>query len=365
MNKKMKIAVSGPGLIGRQHVRLIMQNRNCELAAIIAPNSQENQEFCQSLSVPFFSDYADAIENLDLDGVIISSPNKFHYEQALLSLRKGVPTLVEKPLTDDLATAKLLVEAAELTGVPLLVGHHRTYSPLVNVVLDFLNSSRFGELVCLNGSALFLKPDHYFEDGPWRKSKGGGPILINLIHEIGLMRTFGGEIKTVQALASHNQRKFEVEDTVAIMLEFETGALGSFVLSDAAASSKSWEMTAGENSAYPFFPNEYCYHLAGTMGSIDFPTMAMRWYSNNEARSWWKPFEEDRLLVNRADPLGRQFDHFLDVIKGVETPRVSARDGYENLRVLEAVNKAIQTKSAVSIKDISSAGGVRAVSRDC
>lgn len=346
-----KILLSGPGLIGRQHVRLVQERDDCELVGIVAPDTDENSIFAKSVLTPLFSDFVNALTSTSPDGVIISSPNHFHYEQAALCLNAGVPALVEKPITDSLEDAARLTELVEQTSIPLLIGHHRTYSPLVDIVLEFLRSERFGRLVAINGSALFLKPDHYYEDGPWRKVKGGGPILINLIHEIGLMRTFAGEIHAVQAVASSSLRGFEVEDTVAINLEFSNGALGTFILSDAAASSKSWEMTAGENPSYPFFPQDSCYHMAGTMGSIDFPSMSFRTYPNEDGRSWWKPFELDQLTVHRADPLVRQLDHFLDVIRNGTPPKVSAFDGYKNMRVLVAVNEAIASGARTYVSE--------------
>lgn len=349
MSTTPRLMLSGPGLIGRTHARIISDNEECDLAVIVAPDTEENRSVAKKFDVAFYSDFNAALDAEHIDGVIISSPNSFHFSQAMACVKRGLPALVEKPITDNLNEAAVLADAVEAAGVPLLVGHHRTYSALLDTALDFLRSRSFGRLVALQGAALFLKPDHYFLDGPWRALKGGGPILINMIHEIGLMREFGGEIVAVQAIGGNHIRRFEVEDTVAISLMFATGALGTFILSDAAASSKSWEMTSGENPAYPYFPNEACYHFAGTNGSLDFPSMRTKTYSSPEGRSWWKPFEEATLEVARQDPLKVQISHFLDVIRGEVIPRVSARDGYVNMLVLEAIQKSIKSGCLVEI----------------
>jgi predicted dehydrogenase len=196
---------------------------------------------------------------------------------------------------------------------------------------------------------MFYKPDGYFDEAPWRRQPGGGPILINMIHEIGNLRALCGEIVAVQAFASNATRGFPVEDTVAINLRFANGALGTFMLSDTAASARSWEQTSQENKSYATYPDEDCYVIVGTDGSLAVPTMRLKSYARKEDRSWWKPFRTDVAAIDRADPLERQLAHFCAVIRGEAEPRVTARDGLANLRVTEAIAEAARTGKIISL----------------
>lgn len=349
MSDRLRILVCGPGLIGRKHAQLIIQSDRCELVALVGPDSGDNMSFASQCGVPLYDRLDMAVSKVGVDAVILSSPNACHHEQALFCIRNKIPVLVEKPLTDDIRHAAMLVDESNRQGVPVLVGHHRAHSPLLDTASGFLSSAAFGRMVCVQASALFYKPAHYFIDGAWRARKGGGPLLINMIHEVGLLRHFCGEISAVFAAAGHHVRGFEVEDTVAITLEFASGALGNFLLSDTVASSKSWEMTSGENSSYPFFPDEYCYHFGGTRGSLDFPSMHVRTYVADTDPSWWRAFAKDRLLTERADPLARQLEHFVDVARGVDTPKVSALDGYKNMLVVKAISDSISKRARISI----------------
>ncbi len=352
MKGSLSFLLSGPGLIGEKHAALIQDQPDAALAAVVAPDSAKNRAFAEARNAAFYTNVAQALDCESIDAAIISSPNEFHYEQAIQCLNHAVPVLVEKPLTDNLDNAAALAEASRLKGVPVLVGHHRTYSPLLQVARSFLNSQAFGRLVCVQGCALFYKPDGYFEAGPWRTRKGGGPILINLIHEIGILRYLCGEITSVSTTKSRAIRDFEVEDSAAVVLTFENGAIGTFLLSDTAASSKSWEMTAGENPAYPHFPSQDCYHFAGDMGSLDFPSMRTRTYLGASEKSWWRAFAEDQMALEHQDPLACQLDHFVDVVANRATPAVTAWDGYANMVVLEAIEQAATQERVVHVAEV-------------
>jgi len=266
----------------------------------------------------------------------------------LACLEQALPVLLEKPLASSVAEGETLARAERERGARVLVGHHRTHGATLRQAREIVASGALGRLVAVNGSATFVKPDDYFEAGPWRREAGGGPIPINLIHEVHSLRLLCGEIVAVQALASNATRGFAVEDTVVINFRFASGALGTFVLSDTAASPRSWEQNAGENPAYDHHPDEDCYIVAGTHGSLAIPTMRLHRYADNGARSWWRPLELVRLPLERDDPIERQLAHFVDVIRGDAEPLVDVEGALANLRITEAVAEAVRTGATVA-----------------
>jgi predicted dehydrogenase len=211
---------------------------------------------------------------------------------------------------------------------------------------EVVQSGVLGPIVAVMGSAVFYKPDDYFEvGGGWRRQPGGGPILLNLIHEVNNLMSLVGDIVSVQAMASNATRGFPVEDTAAILFRFAGGALGTFMLSDTAGSARSWEQTSQENKDYSTYEDEDAYVIAGTTGSLAIPTMRLKVFPGK--RSWYEPFETSTIDIDRTDPLANQVEHFAAVIRGEAEPIVSGRDGLNTLRVSEAVTEATRTGQIV------------------
>ncbi|MBL8311855.1 MAG: Gfo/Idh/MocA family oxidoreductase [Burkholderiales bacterium] len=345
---KTRIAIAGAGLIGRSHISVAQASATVELVAIVDP-SPGAQAVATAAGVRLYQDLGDMLLHERPGGVVLATPNALHVPQALQCVEAGVPCLVEKPIAPTVAEAETLVAAVKERGGRVLIGHHRAHSPIMAKAREVVQSGQLGRVVGVMGSATFFKPDHYFADGPWRREIGGGPILINMIHEVHNLRMLCGEVTAVQAIKSHAVRGFAVEDTVAITLQFAGGALGSFLLSDVAASARNWEHTSQENKAYPTYADEDCYVINGTQGSLSVPTMRIKTYPRGEDRSWWKPFEVGVVGLVREDPLVRQMEHFGAVVRGEAEPIVSARDGLENLRITEAITRAAETGALVRL----------------
>ena len=285
------------------------------------------------------------------DGLILATPNQLHVPQALQCIAAGLPILPEKPIATTVAEGEQLVRQVEAKGAKVLIGHHRAHSPIMAKAKEVVDSGKLGKLVAIMGSATFFKPEQYYLDGPWRRELGGGPILLNMIHEVHNLRMLCGDIIAVQALASHATRGFPVEDIVAINLRFASGMLGTFLLSDTAACPRSWEQTSQENKAYATYDDEDCYVITGTNGALSVPTMRLKTYPRPEDRSWWKEFEVGVVGMVRDDPLKHQIEHFGAVIRGEAEPLVSARDGLLNLRITEAIAEAAATGRVIEISN--------------
>jgi predicted dehydrogenase len=348
MSQRTRIAVVGAGLIGLTHIRLAQASPTCALAAIVEPVAVA-REAAACFGVPVYATLDESFAATEVDGVIVASPNRFHVEQALRCIDAGVGVLIEKPVADTVAEGERLAQEVEARRARVIVGHHRAHGAVMQRAKAAIEAGRLGRIVAVTGSATWVKPAHYFDDGPWRREIGGGPILINMIHEVHSLRMLCGEIAAVQAIASNAVRRFAVEDTVAINLRFASGALGTFMLSDVAASARNWEHTAQENPAYPTCPDEDCYVVMGTLGSLSIPTLRIKSYASEADASWWKPFDTSVLGITRVDPLARQLEHFGAVIRGEAQPLVSVHDGLANLRVLEAIVEAAHSGGTVAI----------------
>ncbi len=343
---KTRIAVAGGGYMGQAHMAVAQASRTVTLCALVDP-SPAAVAVAAKAGVALYQSLEEMLAKDHPDGVVVATPNQLHVPHAMLCLDAGLPTLLEKPIAATVAEAESLVEAVERSGVRLLVGHHRAHSSIMAKALEVVQSGTLGRLVSVMGSAQFFKPDEYFVDGPWRREIGGGPVLLNMIHEVHNLRMLCGDIVAVQAFSSNAVRGFAVEDTVAINLRFANGALGTFILSDTAASARSWEQTSQENKAYPSYDDEDCYVISGTAGTLSIPTMRLKTYPRREDSSWWKPFDEGIVGMVRDDPIKRQMEHFGAVVRGEVAPVVSARDGLQNLRITEAITEAARTGQVV------------------
>ena len=346
---RVRLGLIGMGLIGTPHARTLQKVEECDLVAV-ADVDEKYREPTEKIGAKYYRNYEEMIRKESLQGVIIATPNHLHVPMGIACAQCGLHLLVEKPIAPDLGEADRLVEAATKNRVRILVGHQRRFNARVEKARDVVSGGELGKLVGVTITWALLKPPEYFE-GPfaWRKSKGGGPILINLIHEIDNLRYICGEIHEVFAITSNRVRGFSVEDTAGVTFRFENNAVGTAFVSDCVPSMSAYEATTGENALIPHdFGN--CYHFYGTQASLLFPQLKKLFYSDVTQLGWHYPITEQGLKVIQGDdPYVKEFRHFAKVIQGEEPSRISGEDARRTLEVALAIQRSGEIRQPVRL----------------
>lgn len=346
---QVRIAVAGAGMIGRKHISVLRAAHPDFTLAAVADPSPAAAEEARAGGYPLYAQLDDMLDTVKPDGVIVAVPNQLHVAVADACIARKIPILVEKPIADSVPEAIGLVTRAEAAGVSVLVGHHRRHNPIMRKAAEILRDGGIGRPVAVRGAYLNHKPKGY-HDLAWRREPGGGPVLLNAIHDIDCLRMLCGDVETVHAFASNAVRGFAVEDTAAAVFRFKSGVLGTLLCSDTASTPWSWEWGSRENPAFPF-DAENCYELAGTQGALSVPSLVHRWHDKGH-ESWNNPLTVKRHYVELADAYVEQMRNFSAVIRGLEKPVLSGRDGTATLATTLAITLSAQTGNPVRIDDM-------------
>ena len=341
----VKLAIIGLGLMGSRHVEIVRSSKECELVGI-CDLDPDLRSIADRHGVPFFQDINEMLDRTKPDGAILATQSAAHVETFEACARRGVHALIEKPVADTTEAAIRIAELADATNTRVLVGHHRRHNPLVNAAHDVVTSGQIGDLLAVSMMWTLMKPDGYFGI-VWRSVRpDGGPVLINLVHELDILRYTCGEIDQVFAQGRSKARGFEVEDSVSISITFRSGTVATILGSDAVTAPWSYEATTGENPLYFNVP-ESCYYFTGTEGALAFPQMELWSYPDRDRRGWQHPLDKVVVDVRRADSLTVQLAHFCDVVRGTRPPLVDTRDGARSLAAALAVLESIASNKPI------------------
>lgn len=327
----VRLLVLGAGLIGSRHVKTIATNPECELVGVVDPNTD-----CHSNpDVTYFTDISQV--TTQVDGAIIATPTGLHAQNGIDLAKRGWHLLIEKPVTSLPEEADQLMQVCEQNDVRCLVGHHRRYHPSIAKLKQFVNDGTLG--IAVNSTLIWAmrKPDSYFE-GNWRQSDGS-PVMINLIHDIDLLRYILGDVDDVTGFASTHVRQTARIESGAAILKFASGVCATISFADTSASPWGFEAATGENPNIGT-SNQDMWWINGTKGGISFPSLTL-WRG---AQDWSEAPTSQRIEVEQLSPLEKQLDHFIQVIKGHEQPLIGIDDARESLRVTRTLEDLLFSK---------------------
>jgi UDP-N-acetyl-2-amino-2-deoxyglucuronate dehydrogenase len=234
----LRFAVIGCGDIGGSNAKAIAAAGNAELALSYDPVAELAASTAAKRGGRVAGSLDEAFDPSNVDAVLLSVPHDLHAPLIRRAAKSGLHVIVEKPLAVDLPSARAAIEATTAAGVTLSVCFPFRYEPELRTARALVEAGALGEV---RGTALVFhadKADAYWLGGysgraasDWRGKKersGGGVLIMNMTHYIDFMRSIGGlEPQRVTAVARGDGS--EVEDAIAVTVEFAGGAIGSLV----------------------------------------------------------------------------------------------------------------------------------------
>ena len=267
---------------------------------------------------------------------------------ALELIAAGIHVMIETPMSTTVPEGLAVIAAARENGVKVLVGHHRRFNPHFLSAKQCVDSGSLGRIVAVQGSCCLQKPRSFFDGvGEYRRNRasGGGVILANLINEVDILQYLLGPIVAVSAFEASKTRGFEAEEGAAIILRFENGTVGTFVLSDSVPSP--WAVGEG-NWKKEDGVGGFC-RIMGTRGSLSVPDLT-RW-SHDEADSGVHGvLKQEEVEVNKTIlVLHEQMKHFIGVVIGEQGLNCTGEEALRATVVCEAVKQAMDTGKQMEI----------------
>jgi predicted dehydrogenase len=303
----VRLGIVGAGGISGTHVRAAQEIEGVEVVAVYGHNPEKTAALAESAGATAYREF-EAFLRHPMDMVAIGSPSGLHAEQAIAAVRHGLHALVEKPLDVTTARVDALIAEAERAGRTVGVFFQERLLPDVVALKQQIDGGTLGRPVMITGQVNWYRPPEYYASSKWRGSKsldGGGALINQAIHTLDLLLYFFGDVTRVTGRTATRLHAIDVEDTAAALLEFESGALGVFECTTAAA---------------PGFPRRI--EVTGTLGSVVYQDPA-------------RP-----ATVADATPHRRVLADFVDAVRAGRTPACDAREGRRSVAVIEAIYRS-------------------------
>ena len=214
-------ALVGTGYFGAELGRIMNEQENAKIVAVLDPNNAE--EVAKELNCDVETDLDKLYSRGDVDAVIVASPNYLHKEPVIKAAEHGVHVFCEKPIALSYNDCDEMVRTCEEHGVRFMAGHVMNFFKGVRYAKKLINDGVIGDvLYCHSARNGWEEPQ---ESISWKKirEKSGGH-LYHHIHELDCIQFIMGEPEKVTMMGgnvAHQGEEFgDEDDMLFISLEF-------------------------------------------------------------------------------------------------------------------------------------------------
>lgn len=334
----VRAAIIGCGKIAEKHITALAElEGEAVLVALFDLHEERLKRFADSCK-PYYPDVRpygsmdELLEKSNAELIVIATSSDSHAGLAMKALRAGKHVLVEKPLALSMKEARDAVDEAAKRGLVLAVSFQARYMPQTRAIKDAVEQGRFGTIGHGVVSMRWSRALPYYKESPWREMwpKGGGLFMNQCIHYIDLLQWMLGPVRTVYAQAAVVGQEIGVENTGAVVLRFDSGAIGLIE-----ATTNAYPSSLGTSIA-----------LFGERGSA-----ALGGALLNELKLWEFMEDDGAVPPPRMDGISHAplFRDLAGAIRSGGAPLAGAADTLSALEIVLAIYRSIASGEVVTL----------------
>ena len=351
--KEIRIGIIGCGGIAHAaHFPRYAKLEGVKLVAVADVNEDSARSAAETFGAEsWYTDFRELTARDDIDAVSVTTPPKWHWEAAVAAANAGKHVLVEKPMARNVKEAAAMIKAAEENGVILMVTHHDRFDPLNIKIKSLIDQGAIGTPyeISLVGGDWHMVGSAWFYD---KESAGGGIGMDGLIYTSYIWQYWMGPLASVYALADTHEKNHPVyewhsdaeddyeitatpdttvEDSLGMLVRFKSGAVGVLYNTWVSPTSHRTSSVLGSNGLIE-------------LGGEDGPRIFLKEDAAG-MQAGWHQIKPD----GECDVYDRRAQHFVNCIRGDETPVTPGAEGAAAVEMIEAAYISVAEKRAVEL----------------
>jgi predicted dehydrogenase len=311
--------VIGIGNMGWHHARVLSLLRDADLIGVADPDSERGHLATEQFDCRWFADYREMLS--EVEAVCIAVPTLLHHPVGLACLQAGLHVLIEKPIAASQDEATALINAAHQAHRLLQVGHIERFNPAFRELIKVVANE---EVVVLEGRRHSPHSD---------RANDVSVVLDLMIHDIDLVLELA-QAPVVRLAAAGGRSADGPIDYVNATLGFENGVVAS--------------LTASKMSHRKI--RSLSAHCRSSLVETDFLNHTL--HIHRRAHEWVSADHGELLYRNDGfieevsttsiEPLYAELEHFLQCVRGRETPAVDGLQASRALKLADLIEQAVE-----------------------
>ena len=319
MKEKLKFAMVGAGGIAQSYAQAFEGCETAQLVAVADVRASASSALAERLGCRSYDSYEAMADCSQFEAVIVCTPPNTHRDICLFFSERRVHVLCEKPLSIDVESARMMLDAATRRGVYLTMASKFRYVEDVVRARSLVASGVIGEVILFeNAFTSRVNMSSRWNSNPG--ISGGGVLMDNGTHSVDLMRYFLGPLAEVQVVEGKRSQGLKVEETVHIFVRSFGGVMGNIDLS--------WSINKEQENYLSIY---------GTEGTIKVGWKEAK-YRKSSAQDW-VVFGRG---YDKVQAFRSQIVNFARAMMGEEPLLITPDDALASVEVVEAAYAALR-----------------------